>query len=455
MKRHTRSWTTALPIMISIAACLPSSSSKPEDDGIAGVASLGTAAEETASEGEGASQEGAATETPFDPSGFLYLFGSLHSHHYARSRDGKVEGGDDGGWPEGVERSYPDGVSWRTYRMEHPDLYAGGDAPAAFRFGREAGGLDFMAITPHSHLTDPRELEFLVESAREAEGENYFPIFGEEWSTISSGNHINVFNITEHVTTASGRYDLLFEQWLPAYEGRHPTTGYGEKIFVQLNHPAHPSSPPDLQYGTDDFPSKAAWVSTLNRYSRLIEVLNGDFDDEYGAPYYLELLNEGFRIGASAGQDNHAQNWGTLNEFRVGAVVTEKSREALMRALYERRTYATEDRDIEFLFATGDGRHFMGEEIPFPGERIVLTITFHDRSEPERAYRVEVFYDDAEGGERARPLSPAPFPEPVREGTYRFEAPVAASGGYFLVHLRQLDGQNQDLWSSPIWIARP
>jgi hypothetical protein len=54
---------------------------------------------------------------------------------------------------------------------------------------------------------------------------------GMEWSTNSTGNHVNVFGSRELAKLERGRFDLLYDEFLPGRELA------GDKPIVQLNHP--------------------------------------------------------------------------------------------------------------------------------------------------------------------------------------------------------------------------
>ena len=52
-----------------------------------------------------------------------------------------------------------------------------------------------------------------------------------EWSTNSSGNHVNIFGSKELAKIERGRFDLLYDDFLPGREQD------GDRPIVQLNHP--------------------------------------------------------------------------------------------------------------------------------------------------------------------------------------------------------------------------
>ena len=61
-----------------------------------------------------------------------------------------------------------------------------------------AQGLDFFALTPHNHLIDNDEYGAVLDAATGAGG--VVGLFGQEWSSIESGNHTIVLGVVQRVT---------------------------------------------------------------------------------------------------------------------------------------------------------------------------------------------------------------------------------------------------------------
>src|SRR4051794_31882851 len=85
----------------------------------------------------------------------------------------------------------------------HTSFSDGSGTPdEAFRMAKDAG-VDFMAITEHNHkqaagsdhiFLTPVLYGTLIEAAKRHTVEDKFlAIYGQEFSTISSGNHMNIF----------------------------------------------------------------------------------------------------------------------------------------------------------------------------------------------------------------------------------------------------------------------
>lgn len=111
----------------------------------------------------------------------------------------------------------------------------------AFRHAREAAKLDFLAVTEHNHAaaesgagdrrdgiliaTDPSLYNgadpfSLVETAkRMTEDGKFVALYGQEFSSISKGNHVCVFDAPSVITTPNGRFDSLLGWYVETFRG--------------------------------------------------------------------------------------------------------------------------------------------------------------------------------------------------------------------------------------------
>lgn len=189
----------------------------------------------------------------------------------------------------------------------------------AYRHARDVARLDFLAITEHNHAlaengaspdradgiliaTQPQlyngSAQSLLAAAQRANQDGQFvAIYGQEFSSISTGNHVNVFGVDTVIPVNSGFFRAL-TRWMDD----HPDE-FGERPLVQLNHPAD-FDQPAKEYGADDFGSRPNWIRTMDGFAELIEVLNGPAMTKVGGKTpanvmeadYLEYLNLGFHV---------------------------------------------------------------------------------------------------------------------------------------------------------------
>lgn len=161
-----------------------------------------------------------------------HYFGNLHAHYHL------LDG----------EKWLDDGTLEREENGETIDVTeeAGADpARYAFEYARDSGNLDFMALTPHVQDEDPTDqpnvanmnpagyaaLLSTASSINQESNGQFVAIPGMEWSTNSTGNHVNIVGTTELCKVVRGDYQTFFEGYLVE------RTEAGERPMVQYNHP--------------------------------------------------------------------------------------------------------------------------------------------------------------------------------------------------------------------------
>lgn len=348
-----------------------------------------------------------------------------------------------------------------------------GTPDEAYRAARSAG-LDFFAITEHNHRTaeagakeraDGRLIATdrtlyggrptsLRETAdRLNDNGEFVTIYGQEFSTISSGNHMNVFGVPDVITVPNGAYDRLVA-WAATVRDTS-----NRPPLMQMNHPHDPRSAPK-DYGRDDFGSQAAWVAAIDPFVELIEVLSGpalnpgtDLRPTRHESQYLRYLDLGFHVAPSAGQDNHYRNWGTSSPARTAVIADRLTRADIMAALRNRRVYATEDRNLRIIFRANGA--LLGDIVAAPaiGSSLSLSVNIRDDDEPNARYRVEILADRPGDGQPAVPVATQAVQgnmnAPLTLPAVRFQG----RGQYVLLRITQSNagGGNDRAWTAPVW----
>lgn len=339
-------------------------------------------------------------------------------------------------------------------------------------------GIDFFAITEHNHdkgdgkgdrkddilIANRPDLyrgtpEALVDTANRLDAPGTcVTLFGQEFSTISSGNHANVFDVADVIDAPSGRFDLLLE-WLAA----HRDFG-GDEALLQFNHPGT-GKKAVKDYGRDDFGTdESSWIQAMAPHVSLIEIFNapalrtGEHQrTEDRSSLYLRYLNLGFHLAPSVGQDNHYRNWGNSTDARVAVISPDFTRRGIIAALRKRHAYASEDFNLRVVFRSGSA--LQGDVVapPAVGSELPLTVQIVDDDEPDASYRIDVYKDIAGGkpasaavetfevtGNQVQPL--------VLEGIQ-----FTGDGEFVLLRITQF-GQEDDehqiddrVWTAPIW----
>jgi hypothetical protein len=368
----------------------------------------------------------------------------------------------------------------------HTSYSDGSGTPAEAYTMARAAGLDFFAITEHNHrhaedgagsrkdgklIATNSQLytgqpSSLIETANSLNTPGQFvTIYGQEVSTISSGNHMNIFQVgqvVDDMVVPNGDVPALLN-WITT----HPDST-GRRPLLQFNHPRNPSSNPK-DYGHDDF-APADWVRSLDPFVELIEVLNAPaleegqgFRAEAKEAYYLDYLNFGFHVGPSVGHDNHWKNWGRSTEARIGVIANTLTREDILAALRARHTTASDDKNLKVLFRSGDalGGDIVGLPTAAAGitPTLPLSVEINDKDEPDARYRIDVLSDHA-GGDRATRVNTY-LMNGNTHGRFPLDGVVFDGPGQFVLlritqsSVEQGDSEHQEvedrLWTAPIW----
>lgn len=369
----------------------------------------------------------------------------------------------------------------------HTSYSDGLGTPAdAFTRARDLGKMDFLAVTEHNHIEadgsgdrkdgiliakqpalyngpDPASL---MSAARTFTVDDKFvAIAAQEFSTISSGNHTNVFDIKDIINVTNGDYKTLFDTWLP----QHPDS-LGEPPLAQFNHPdvkqdLNPNTAPkerENDYGYDDFNKSFAQLRQhAEKNVSLIEMVSGpaltnasDMPIKSGNRHerdYWFYLNEGFRVAPTANQDNHYLTWGTINRARTAVLADRLTKADIIHALKARRVYATEDENLQLRFRV-NGQE-MGSIIRTPQPLdLNIEVAITDPDEPTATYKVEL-YRDTVGG----PVIEDSVDQQELEGNgmvsftgQRFESGVVFC--FIKVTQEGPDGKEDFAWTAPVWI---
>ena len=352
-----------------------------------------------------------------------------------------------------------------------------GTPEEAYRYAREQGHLDFLAITEHNHIhcedgakerrdglmiaKDPslyngtQSFSLISAADRANQDAKFVAIYGQEFSTISSGNHVNVFDVKKVIDIGNGQFDKLLE-WL----SNNPDSS-GKNAILQMNHPSSDLRKQHLEYGADDFGNQSAWIEKMGAAAYLIEILNGpgtkDGNGQTPEKFegdFLDYLSLGFHVAPSGDQDNHYRTWGTQTDVRTGVIAPTLTRASILDAIRKRHIFATVDKNLAIIFKVNG--HLCGERIKPPANGSDLTIEYSiaDGDEPAASYTIEVFAGKI-GGDRARVVETVASNGNTPAGEVRLISDLTYNGDFdycfFRITQRDEDGHPDHAWTAPVW----
>jgi hypothetical protein len=287
----------------------------------------------------------------------------------------------------------------------------------------------------------------------------FLAIAGQEFNTISKGNHVNVFEANSLIAPSeveNGDFKKLYDDWLPEHSNKF--------TVLQFNHPNTIFK--NGEYGIDDYNNDIeALCKASNKYACLIEIIKTDShgtstskqhvdETPKRVKAYLYAINNGWKVAPTANQDNHKMTWGTSTESRTCVIAKDLTKDSIMEAIKERRCYASEDEDMKVYFKAGD--YWMGSTVS--KDKVEdLNIRMVDDKEKIATYTVNL-YEDEIGGQ------PVSINEPIEtfnlknneEKDYKLNSPQ--KGTYYLIRVTQSSNPGDpnktedDAWTAPIWI---
>jgi uncharacterized repeat protein (TIGR01451 family) len=318
----------------------------------------------------------------------------------------------------------------------HTSISDGSGTPAQALAAGEAVGFDFMAISDHSYAIDDTEWADILTAINAATDSDFVALRGFEYTQGAEG-HINVYNTVRHaVRTNTG---CTYCDYTPNLEAGSTVDGFygwaastgligldAAGTVMQFNHPGWINFN-DWRYHPE--------VSDI---AKLEEVGNGNGASyDFSEDQYIRSLDYGWKVGATNNADTHTAYWGINTDHRTGVLMAELTKEALLDALRERRTFATEDKNFSLrMKANGI---WMGSEITNLG-----SIQFEiDGTDPdgELTSLVQIITDQGKVA--------AQFEPDTASFVWTPQLVITTGVHYFYVRVTQADGDL--IVSSPVW----
>ena len=220
-----------------------------------------------------------------------------------------------------------------------------GTPQEAYEYARDVAGLDFFAVTDHSNSYSEANYKSIhVPLADEYNAPGKFVAFCgyEETYNQATGyyGHLNTIN-TSVYAVRNERLDVYYKKMARA-------TG----AVVQFNHPG---------YTWGNFLEYGLYSEGFDKVVNLFEFKGSGYDNEWAL-----CLAKGWHVSPMHNEDNHAGNWGTVNEA-VGYVLSPSlTRQNIVEAMSENRTYTTTDQSLKIYFSVNGV--WMGGRLDSPDE---------------------------------------------------------------------------------------
>lgn len=321
----------------------------------------------------------------------------------------------------------------------HTSYSDGSGTPAQALAAGKAAGFDFMAISDHSYAIDDAEWANTLTAVNNATTSDFVALRGFEYTQGAEG-HINVWNSTRHATrTDTGCANC---DYTPNLEAGSTVNGFYAWLASASN-VGLDSSGTVMQFNHPGWINFNDWYyhsePKVSEIARLEEVGNGSGSSYvFSEEEYIRSLDYGWKLGATNNADTHSASWGMNTDHRTGVLMTGLTKAALMDALRQRRTFATEDKNFSLTMKANGA--WMGSEIANTGQiAFVITGTDPDGEIPSL---VELITDQGKTLLSEQPTAASFTWQPTINN-------VSAGVHYFYVKVTQADGDK--IVSSPVW----
>lgn len=224
----------------------------------------------------------------------------------------------------------------------------------AIKYARDVGGVDFFAVTEHSHYMDEKLYSVQKKTADRFDAPGKFAaIYGWEmtWNGASGlWGHMNILN-TEWIVSDLNKYGLPeIYSMLAADRG----------AVAMFNHPG-------LAWG--NFCDYSEYTPEADRAVCLTEIKNAGYDREY-----MNMLALGWHAAPVFNEDNHDFNWTTASGSTTFVLAPALTRDNILDAFRRRRTYSTADSTMRILYRING--EWMGSTLKNPAQLDVeLTVS--------------------------------------------------------------------------------
>ncbi len=319
----------------------------------------------------------------------------------------------------------------------HTSYSDGSGTPAEALAAGKAAGFDFMAISDHSYAISDSEWADTLSAVNAATGSDFVGLRGFEYTQGAEG-HINVWNSERHATRTNVP-GCTYCDYTPNLEAGTTVTGFYPWLVSPVNTPLD-SAGEVMQFNHPGWINFNDWFyhPEVSGIAKLEEVGNGSGTSYvFSEAEFIRSLDYGWKLGATNNADTHSTYWGVNTDHRTGVLMPELTKMALLEALRQRRTFASEDKNFTLTMKANGA--WMGSEIANTGS-IAFDISGMD-PDGELASLVELITDQGKTIASTVP-STASF-------TWEPDINITTGVHYFYIKATQADGDK--IVTSPVW----
>ena len=294
-----------------------------------------------------------------------------------------------------------------------------GTPPDAYEYARDTGRVDYFSTTEHSHYVSREDYErqkAVADSFNEPG--RFAALYGWEmtWNNTNGyWGHMNVLNCDEVIGDIDG---IPLPELYRILKERHP------EAVAMFNHPG---------YTWGNFDEFAGHTAENDGIVCLSEIKGPIYDYEY-----MASLSRGWHTSPVSNEDNHAPNWTTGTKMTGCVLAPALTRENVIDAFRERRTYTTSDRTMKIRFKVNG--EWMGSRIEYS---------------PKLEFEIAVSCENKRGIDLVEIVAEDGIVVAARSGSSgrKFVWNPTLPADYDYYYLR-ITGPGQYCVTSPVWIEK-
>ncbi|MEH7272865.1 metallophosphoesterase [Neobacillus vireti] len=348
-----------------------------------------------------------------------------------------------------IEEGRPELLGMKLYTGEahsHTSISDGILMPKdAFEYVKKNTNFDYFGTAEHDvtfdissgndYLTNYKdsysdEYKILRAAHDEYNRDGFVTIPGIEVTWYDQAGHLNLYNTEWFPRTygkgATGQFgmgDLKYD--LPTFYAR---LAQDPEALVQFNHPD--------AGGKGDFFSFKHFNKDIDSNVTLFEYKVSRYFTTF-----VNALDKGWHLSPTYAGDEHQGNWGAGNPALTALWAEELTREGIIDAMANRRTYASFDENFQLSYSAGD--MMMGSILPKDTKELTLSIALNDPDQNDLIEKVTIYKNKAEIVKEYSGINSSKF---VTDETI-----APSNGDYYFIRIFQSDGD--EIISAPIWIG--
>lgn len=339
------------------------------------------------------------------------------------------------------------GHSINTIKKPDPEKLQG--PPSAHFALAKSLAYDFYVSTDHSqepsfYPTSPTAPDWVAahQQAAAATDKNFVAISGYEHSENNgpgATGHLNVINSASYLNALAPGIDIPYlYKWLDTVS----SYGHDGPVVASFNHPS--------AKGYNNWAYRDPKVTDV---ITMLEVINSNSHIHYDG--FINALDAGWKVSPVCGNDNHGLQ-GIKNQMsRTFVLATSKTKDAILDAMKNRRTYAALDHNIQCQY-TVNGK-IMGSTLNSPTSfKFNIDISDPDTTDPKNQItKIDIVKDNGEVVQTYTPAAPAysvKWSPTITDAANKFFfVRVWNAGGG---EAPKADPTKPMAWLAPVWTGR-